>query len=385
MKFSAAHKFTTAILLALVAVACAIFAYIKVSVGAGEESAAAKNVSIQAQIETDGSMSVIDQRTFTLQENEPLCWEISKTTKFSATTVSAVRAIVEGEDVAQVFALKEAETDDAGANTWHFDEESNCFVASISAEMAGKNVVLEVSYVQNNAVFVYDDVAELYWDYLPAENAARGNISAQVLIPNSPSVEVINQKTAWGWGHGCEGSVEFVDVGGYLFESNITGFSKKSDVHIVFPANCLVNFDKNSQANVGGARKNSAISEEAKWTDEWSVEQANSTLLNTWECVASFFVTFMAAIAYAGVFRKYKRILGDNVSLRDQLTFDENALKFQKRMLILSCILLLISLFCIFRLKNIVGSIAFLMSFVVCLLQSNWTPSVHSSFRDRIK
>ena len=209
-------------------------------------------------------------------------------------------------------------------------------------------------------------------------------ISAQVLIPHAAGAEIADHKTVWGWGHGFAGTVEFSEVGAYIYISEGASLNKTSQAHIIFPASCLVNYNKSSQTNVGGARKNFAISEEESWTDEWAVEQGNSALVSACTCAAAFMVTLMATIAYAGLFRKYKRILSDNVSLTEQLAFDERALKFQKRMLVLSFTLLLICLFCVIFVGSIAGAGAFFLSFITCLLQCNWTPSVHRSFRDRI-
>ena len=359
-----------------------------------------KSVSVQAQIETDGSLSVTDQRTFSAEQKKArLSWQISATTSMSATTIAGVRVIVDtgGEpqiitlDAAQV-AQSEFSAEDLPENAWAFDAEYNWFHVALSPELASKNVVMEVSYVQKNAVFVYDDVAELYWEYLPILHVSPATatldtteITCQVLIPSSATNEIINHKTVWGWGHGFAGSVEFSEAGAYIYKSEAHTLNKTSQAHIIFPSTCLVNYNKNSATNVGGARQGKAISEEAKWTDEWSVQTANSALVSAWACVVAFCVTLMAAIAYAGVYRKYKRILGDNVSLNEQLAFDKKCLTFQKRMLVLSFTLLLISLFCLISLNSFVGFGAFLLSFITCLLQCNYVPSVHSSFRDSIK
>ena len=364
-----------------------------------------KNVAVQAQLETDGTLSVVDQRTFTLQgEKMALSWEIEKTTSKSHTTITAVRLIVSGDSEPQIVPLEQAElSEDAqedlredkleglGENKWFFSGEDSWFYVSIPNDFAGREVVVEVSYVQENAVYVYDDVAELYWTYLPKAQVSPvttmsdTTISATILIPTASANELVDHKTVWGWGHGADGSVEFVDVGGYSFESTLSGSAKGSDAHIIFPASCLVNFNKNSATNVGGARQARAISEEASWTDSWSVQTANSALVSMWVCVLVFCVSLVSDIAYAGVLRKYKRILSDNVSLNEQLVFDERCLAFQKRMLVLSCTMLLIGLFCLIFLNSIIGFCACVLSFITSLLQSNYVPSIHGSFRDRIK
>ena len=364
-----------------------------------------KNVAVQAQLETDGTLSVVDQRTFAMQgEKTALSWEIEKTTKMSDTTITAVRLIVSGDAEPQIVPLEQAELSEAaqaelredkfeslGENKWFFSEEDAWFYVSIPSDFAGKEVVVEVSYLQANAVYVYDDVAELYWTYLPKAEVSPvtamsdTTISATIVIPSITEGGLVDHKTVWGWGHGAEGRAEFVDVGGYSFKSTLSGSAKGSDAHIIFPASCLVNFNKSSATNVGGARQARAISEEASWTDEWSVQTANSALVSMWVCLLIFCIEVVSDIAYAGVLRKYKRILSDNVSLNEQLDFDERCFTFQKHMLVLSCILLLIFIFCLISLQSYVGAAAVFLCIITSLLKSNYVPSIHSSFRDRIK
>ena len=168
-----------------------------------------KSVNVQAQLETDGSMSVVDQRTFSLDSQKRFVnWEISKTTKMSETVVTGVRLIYSSETEAEVVPLQQGELtndvkkalDGGDANNanlgdaWFFNSKDNWFYASISPKTLETDVVIEVSYVIHNAFYVYDDVAEVYWDYLPhaklspvqqlaTSKNTKTDITASVLVP----------------------------------------------------------------------------------------------------------------------------------------------------------------------------------------------------------
>lgn len=403
MKKQCLTPIVVAVAVALVAI---FFAWRMVSdIGKREVSDIPKNVAVQAQLETDGTLSVVDQRTFTLQgEKTALSWEIEKTTSKSHTTITAVRLIVSGDAEPQIVPLEQAELGEEAQqelhedhfeplseNKWFFSVEDSWFYVSIPESFAGKEVVVEVSYVQQNAVYVYDDVAELYWTYLPksavspATAMSDTTISATIIIPTVSANELVDHKTVWAWGHGEEGSVEFVAGGGYCFESTLSGSEKGSDAHIIFPASNLVNFDKNSATNVGGARQNRAISEESSWTDGYSIQACNTAVLGIYACAISACLTLVVTICYALIHRKYGRILGENVSYEEQLAFDARCQTFQKYALVLGIVCMCLALFCLFYMKLPIGFCAFCLSFVVCALETNWTPCIHSSFRDRIK
>ena len=283
---------------------------------------------------------------------------------------------------------------------------------------------------------MYDDVAELYWDYLPqaklrpfedifSTSSKNIEISSQILIPTTSEAEVANKDTIWGWGHGYEGTVLFVDVGGYVYSSSTTVLNKNSRAHIIFPSSWLTNFDKNTATNVGGARKNNAIKEETEWNDQANVTQGNDAILSIWACAIAGIMILVTSTFYRRITRQYAHVLGDEISQRPksgtrdqglgisknpkeggttnpssllpnplkgdgpspeaQLEFDQRALHFQKVVFIEAILCFLIAVILLLRGGNTLQIAPFLLAFVVCLVEANWTPTVHTTFRDRIR
>ena len=433
---------------------CLVFACIYKSVAGAQNQAISSypnSVNVSAQLETDSTLSVVDQRTFTFDgKNTILNWEIPKTTKLSEVTVSSVRLItVKGNDAEIVILergnltekiqedLDQSDFDSLqNKNMWFYNSEDNWFYAALQASDAKGEATLEVSFTISNAVYVYDDVAELYWDYLPqaklrpfedifSTSSKNIEISSQILIPTTSEADVANKDTIWGWGHGYEGTVLFVDVGGYVYSSSTTVLNKNSRAHIIFPSSLLTNFDKNTATNVGGARKNNAIKEETEWNDQANVTQGNDAILSIWACAIAGIMILVTSTFYRRITRQYAHVLGDEISQRPksgtrdqglgisknpkeggttnpssltpnpstgdgpsleaQLEFDQRALHFQKVVFIEAILCFLIAVILLLRGGNTLQITPFLLAFVVCLVEANWTPTVHTTFRDRIR
>ena len=409
------------------------------------------SVNVSAQLETDSTLSVVDQRTFTFDgKNTVLNWEIPKTTKLSEVTVTSVRLIKTKGNNAEIVILEQGNLTEEiqknldesdfdslqNKNMWFYNSEDNWFYSALQASDAKGEATFEVSYAVSNAVYVYDDVAELYWDYLPqaklrpfedifSTSSKNIEIISQILIPTTSEAEVANKNTIWGWGHGCEGTVLFVGVGGYVYSSSTTVLNKNSRAHIIFPSSWLTNFDKNTATNVGGARKNNAIKEETEWNDQANVTQGNDAILSIWACAIAGIMILVTSTFYRRITRQYAHVLGDEISqgpksgIRDQglgisknpkkggatnpssltpnpstgdgpsleaqLEFDQRALHFQKVIFIEAILCFLIAVILLLKGGNTLQIAPFLLAFVICLVEANWTPTVHTTFRDRIR
>ena len=405
MKFFQKHK----LILFLVLVCMATIPATTQNVWAetGKNAFQLKSVNVQSQIETDGAMSVVDQRTLQVNDSTKVInWEISKTTDKSKIEVSSARLIfsdregtfVSAVDIGELSQDLKQKLDDSKMegpdNICYYNEEDSWFYAYLPSVTSGQEVVLEVSYTINNAFYVYDDVTEVYWDYLPQEKLSDFqklfpkkstiDISCTILIPATPENEVVNKQNVWAWGHGFEGKVEFLDVGAYKFTSHCDSLDKNSRAHLIFPRSCLVNFSNGSAMDVGGARKNNAITEEETWSDSSRVITANECYVSGCVFVLSAIVLLIMTLAYFRMTKKYKTMLVSSVSVQEQTAFDRRAMKLQVKFLVVGVLALLLFLYLIISAKDVYSSVALLILFVMCIIFANWTPTIHSSFRDRI-
>ena len=76
---------------------------------------------------------------------------------------------------------------------------------------------------------------------------------------------------------------------------------------------------------------------------------------------------------------------GDGPSLEAQLEFDQRALHFQKVVFIEAILCFLTAVILLLNGGNTIQIASFLLTFFVCLVEANWTPTIHTTFRDRIK
>lgn len=368
------------------------------------------------QIETDGTLRVVDQRTIDASANTgTLNWEISETCNRAKIAIDGVRVIyagaAEGTSVFQAAQVDFSEEvkkrlDDGQSPLdeedyfWCYDKESSWFYLSMPKNNSSREMTVEVSYKIDNAFYVYDDVAELYWNYLPhmklsdvqrfASRDSSAQVTATVLIPVTDKNTPKDLKNVWAWGHGHEGTVEFLPVGGYLFSSTVNTHNIDSQAHVIFPSSWLENLDKTAPINVGGARLGNSLSEEAKWMDSSTIAQGNDWLLTFTWCLVAATILVIATCVYYAFCKNYKALLSnsedfdEHALLNSQITFDAHAIKFKKVLIITSLFCLIACIFAIVIFHSLIVSICFAVLAALLVIFMNWTPTIHSCFLDII-
>ena len=410
---SSRKKLITVAIIVVVTLCCALvgaLAYVKSTMPSCNLTA----VNAVAQIESDGSMVVTDQRTIKVDaENAVANWEIAAPNTKSKTTIAGVRLISESNDGANVEVVAQGEfnddthkllnndtiTKEDPATEWFFDEEDDWFYISLP-NFDDQEVMVEVTYSVANAYYVYDDVAEVYWDYLPEDKLNffqrlfqednKISITARVLIPVLEQNVAVNADNTWGWGHGFAGNVDFLEVGGYQFTSEASTLSVTSRAHVIFPSSWLSNFDKSSAMNVGGARKGSAKTEEQTWKDSETVKVGNSFKVSAFLCAVAAAILVINALAFWRKKHIYARLLnnhgaaGDDELLQKQLAFDDGVIHFKKVVLLFAAASLIACLGSLFLVHSIVGAIAFAILCSMQVIFANYAPLIHKSFLDII-
>lgn len=410
---SSRKKLITVAIIVLIAIFCALIgalAYIKSTMPNWNLGA----VNSVAQIESDGSMVVTDQRTIKVDgENVVVNWEIAAPNTKSKTTIAGVRLISESDDGVNVEVVSQGEFNDSThklldddtiakenqAIQWFFDEEDDWFYISLP-NYDNQEVLVEVTYSITNAYYVYDDVAEVYWDYLPQDKLnffqrlfmedAKISITARVLIPVLEQNVAVNADNTWGWGHGFVGNVDFLEVGGYQFTSEASSLSITSRAHVIFPSSWLSNFDKSSPMNVGGARKGSAKTEEQTWKDSETVKVGNSFKVSAGLCSVAAAILVINSLVFWRKRSLYTRLLNDKSAangvelLQMQLKFDDGVIYFKKVVLLLAAASLIACLGCLFLVHSIAGAVAFAFLCAMQVIFANYAPLIHKSFLDII-
>lgn len=170
-------------------------------------------------------------------------------------------------------------------------------------------ILVEVDAVIANAVFVYDDVAELYWDYISEDpNAETDDVSVVVQLPVPEGVQIIPGENVLAWGHGPEGVVNITAAGTIEYTVAKVLPGQYAQAHILFPESWLTNLPREMEAAFSGTRRDAAIALEKAWTDTWSNSRVNGLTVEIVILALSALSIIAAVVLYLVFGREEKSI-----------------------------------------------------------------------------
>ncbi len=287
------------------------------------------SVDITAQVQTTGTMHIIEHRVFAFNgEYDTLRWSFTGFPEDAKINVSSVRMAkvneentVEGDwiTLSQVTFnsdWREAVKDSGGNmkkeyadsqtpqktgesapvfpadNSWALDDRQHALYAFF--QPTTNRTIFEIDYSVENAIAAYDDVAEIYWDYAPARNDTEThNLIATVQLPVPESATITPDKTVLAWGHGAIGEFDIGTDGTITYKVPYIPKGQYANAHIIFPVTWLPNLTVEAKQAYSGTRLDNARTEEESWTDTWSNNVVNTLSMN----IAALAVCAAALIA----------------------------------------------------------------------------------------
>lgn len=367
-----------------------------------------KTISMIANVETDGTLRITDQRLITIKPGcQNIQIPIAKTTDKSFVQVTTVRVIDskdldEGGD-ARITTLsrntlnaEELEKirfnpqEKISADMTYFvdRESSSVFVSTGDALLANKNYTLSLSYVIQDSVYVYDDVAEIYWDWIPNwSNSKIEEATILMQVPTSPNLLPEVGENIWAWDHGSNGEVDYAGEGAFRVSTSNLNNGQGSRIHLLFTKYWMNNIARSSEMAESGARRDLALSEEAKWGDGDNAKIKNAYVLNLSLSIIGLFMLVYVISTFWHKLLKFKRLTSsknEGISYSEQALFDESVYKLQIVYLTLSALCILLVIIGCGVMKAYIGSACLLVVCMVCIGLCSSAPSIHSSFRDKI-
>lgn len=263
-------------------------------------------LSERAQVQTTGTLHVVEQRMFTFsQPTDMLRWDFTGLPEDSEVDVAAVRMaeVNEAGDVQGAWqtlaqtsfnsSWRDASDNASGLidrefasvavedalsiprlGTWALDKWQ--YSMYVFFEQPAQHVIFEIDWSATDAVAAYDDVAELYWDYVPArEDALTLDVVASIQLSVPKSAQVEPGETVVAWGHGAPGEVDVAADGTVMYRVPEVRPGQYAQAHILFPSAWLTNLSAEARAAHSGTRLDLAKAEEEAWTDTYSNQKAN--------------------------------------------------------------------------------------------------------------
>ena len=237
-------------------------------------------VDLVAQVQTDGSVSVVDQRIFEFDgtERETLKWLYEGFPEDATLVVERVRmapanaeGAVDGEwvDLSEAtFQLPWRSGGGPENDAWAYDRFQHRLYAFVGH--LPSRVVFEVAYRVEDAVVAYDDAADFQWLYVPRDYAvALDSVTAEVVLPLAADDTVRAEDNVYAWGHGpADGSVSIALDGSITFTDPEVEPTQFAEARVLFPVDWLTNLsDEARLANQGNPQYSWTPRYEAEWVD----------------------------------------------------------------------------------------------------------------------
>lgn len=267
---------------ALVALACVFVALAPSQAHA--KSYTMPKVDIQAQVETDGTLQVTEQRTFDFDGTyTAVWWTFDGLPSNASLKINGVRMANVDADGAVVgdwmtlpseaFVLSWRDSGGPGTDSYSFDAPKNS--AYVFFDVTDERRIIELDYAVENGAQAYSDVGEVYWKYIGSQwEEDSDNVTMTLALPVPQGTEVKPGENVRAWGHGpLDGKVTVNADGTVTYAVPHVAAGQYAEARTVFPVGWLTNLSSESAAlHQGESHLDQVLKEEQTWSD-----QANRT------------------------------------------------------------------------------------------------------------
>lgn len=247
-------------------------------------------VNIQAQVATDGSMHVVEQRAFDFDGDFSAVWwdfgELPENGEITIRSVAISTANAQGELLGDLTELDDVpfatEWRDAGGpskDAYSYDLARNTLYVFFSAH--DEKMIIQVDYTITNAAQAYADVADLYWKYVGADWAVTSeNVTMNVWLPVPEGQSVTPGENVKAWGHGpVDGTVNIHDDGSITYHVDKVESGQFAEAHVLFPVEWLTDLSPEAlAAHEGVMHTQEVLDQERMWADQANRDRIFSLL-----------------------------------------------------------------------------------------------------------
>ena len=279
-------------------------------------------VDIEATVNPDGSVDVLEYRTFDFDgQFNGVYWKIPTGTYGSReieTSVTAVGEIVGGEFVTF------AESYDGENHTCELRDYGSYIEVKLYSRHSDESAVFVIGYTDTNLAARYDDVSELYWKFVSdGWDEESRNVTCTIHLPVPDGKKVEPEENVRAWGHGpLDGNVSF-DGNDVVYTAPGVGSSEFAEARITFPTDWL-----SEASSLGGRVLQDILAEEQQWADEANARRHRAKVITYGGAAAGVLATLGMIVAAIALFirnRRQNKPVFDDKYFRDVPSSDHPA------------------------------------------------------------
>lgn len=269
---------------------------------------------INATVEDDGDLHVIEQRTFDFSGDfTAVWWSFDSLPQGAALHIAGVRMADGAVDEASSWETLSSVPfqmkwrDEGGPGTTSYSVDGPEDIVYVFFDESDTTVTIELDYTVTDAVRAFADVGELYWKFVGSGwQEASNNVLATITLPSSGQAVQVGEDVR-AWGHGpLDSTVEIGADGSVVYQVPSVSAGSYAEARIVFPSGWLAGVQSGDANDYRSTmRLDEVIEEEQEWADS-----ANAQRTYFLVTLLVGIVVCLAVLIYGIVsFRRYGREL----------------------------------------------------------------------------
>lgn len=263
-------------------------------------------VDITADATTDGSLEVVEQRTFDFDGDFTAVWwtfdSIPDNGSLKVNGVSLTKVGEDGMPTGETVQLSETsfnlewrEAGGPGTDAYSVDSPKDSVYVFFHA--SDEKMIITLDYTIENGVVAYKDIADLNWMYIGDQwEVASENVTMTLSLPVPQDTAVVAGENVRAWGHGpLDGSLTINADGSVVYTTPKVNPGQYAEARVAFPVEWLTNLK--GEAALAHREQNhldTILKEEQTWSDD-----ANRNRILSLAFVIGFGIIAVLLIAWA--------------------------------------------------------------------------------------
>lgn len=237
-------------------------------------------VDISANVSTDGSLDVVEQRTFDFDGSFTAVWwtfdSVPDNGSLKVNGVSLTKVDADGMPTGETVQLGETsfnldwrDAGGPGTDSYSVDSPKNSVYVFFHA--SDERMVITLDYTIENGVVAYKDVADAYWKYIGDQwEVASENVTMTLSLPVPQDVSVVAGENVRAWGHGpLDGTLAINADGTIVYKNPQVNPGQYAEARVAFPVEWLTNLKgEGSLAARDQNHLDTILKEEQAWSDQ---------------------------------------------------------------------------------------------------------------------
>lgn len=247
---------------------------------------------ITATVNADGSLHVVEERTFDFSGEFTAVWFTIDPPYGGELRVNGV-SLSDANDMDQngnvlSTPLKSVGFDlgwryEGGPGTTCYSVDSPKDTVYVFFDVADETRTVTVDYTVTNAIGAWRDVGELYWQYVaPGWEEDTRNVTMTVKLPVPAGTGVVAGDNVRAWGHGpLDGSVAIDEGGTVSYTVGKVSSGQYAEARVLFPVGWMTALSAEQKAkHATQERLETVLEEEATWADQANAQRVRSLMLS---------------------------------------------------------------------------------------------------------